>query len=230
MILLGTLVNVGTVLLGGTIGVVFNSKMPQRIIKTVFQTIGLFNIYLGIQMALRSQNILIMVFSLILGAAVGEWIDIDSRISKFGESIKKKTKSKQETFTEGLVSAFLLFCMGSMTIIGSFEEGAQAKSDLLISKAVMDSFGALALASALGVGVIFSVIPLFIYQGGLTLLSFFIGSFMPQMVIDEMSAVGGIMLVGLGISILDIKKIKIINLLPALLFAILFAYIWKIHM
>jgi uncharacterized membrane protein YqgA involved in biofilm formation len=113
-----------------------------------------------------------------------------------------------------------------MTIIGAFEEGTQGNSDLLIAKSFMDGFGALALTSALGIGVVFSIIPLFIFQGGLTLLALFLGNLMPEAVINEMSAAGGLMLLGLGFTLLEVKKIKVINMLPSLVIAVVLAYIF----
>ncbi|MCE5175456.1 MAG: DUF554 domain-containing protein [Bacteroidales bacterium] len=226
MILFGTIVNVATVLSGSLLGHFFHSKLPQRIVKIIFQAIGLFTLYIGITMTMRTHQILILIFSIVLGSAVGEWINIEKYINRLGEWVKKKIHSKDETFSEGMVAAFLLFCMGSMTILGSFEEGTVGKSDLLVAKSVMDGFSSLALASALGIGVAFSVIPLIIFQGGLTLLAWWLGSLMPDLVVDEMSAVGGLMLVGLGLSIMEIKKIKVVNMLPALVFAVILAYIF----
>lgn len=226
MILFGTVVNVATVLVGSLVGFYFNSRLPKKIVKLIFQAIGLFTLYIGITMTMKTHQILILIFSMILGSALGEWIDIDKYITRFGEWTKKKIRSKNEHFTEGMISAFLLFCMGSMTILGAFEEGTAGKSDLLVAKSVMDGFSSLALASALGLGVTFSVLPLIIFQGGLTLLSGWIGNMMPQAVIDEMSAAGGLILVGLSLVILEIKTIKVVNMLPALVFAIILAYIF----
>lgn len=225
MLLFGTIVNVGTVILGSILGLIFHAKLPQRIVKITFQAVGLFTIYLGITMTMKTQNILILIFSMVLGSAFGEWIDLEKYINQFSSWIKRKLKSKNENFSEGLITAFLLFCIGSMTILGAFEEGTQSNSDLLIAKSVMDGFGALALASALGIGVMFSIIPLFLFQGGLTVLAWWIGGLMPEQIINEMSAAGGLMLVGLGFSIMDIKKIKVVNMLPSLIFAVILAYI-----
>lgn len=226
MLLFGTIVNVGTVVAGSLIGFFFHSKLPQRIIKIIFQAIGLFTIYIGMTMTMKTEQILILIFSMVLGSALGEWIDLDKYINRFSEWIKTKLKSENETFSEGMITAFLLFCIGSMTILGAFEEGTQGNSDLLIAKSVMDGFSSIALASALGIGVLFSIIPLLIFQGGLTLLAIWLGNLMPEAVINEMSAAGGLMLIGLGLSIMEIKKIKVVNMLPALVFAILLAYLF----
>jgi hypothetical protein len=226
MILFGTIVNVATIIAGSLLGYFFHSKLPQRIAKIIFQAIGLFTIYIGITMTMKTSQILILIFSMVLGSALGEWIDIDRYINRFGDWVKLKIKSEHESFSEGMTTAFLLFCMGSMTILGAFNEGTMGNSDLLIAKSVMDGFSSLALASALGIGVAFSAIPLIIFQGGLTLLSAWLGNLMPEPVINEMSAVGGLILVGLGFSIMEIKKIKVVNMLPALVFAVILAYIF----
>ncbi|HOU26773.1 MAG TPA: DUF554 family protein, partial [Paludibacteraceae bacterium] len=142
-----------------------------------------------------------------------------------GETLKKKLRFSNERFTEGLVTAFLLFCMGSMSIIGAIEEGFGKTSDLLLTKSLMDGFSALMLASALGVGVVFSSIPLLLFQGGITLMVWMFAKDIPTIYITEITAVGGILLIGLGISILEIRKLNIINLLPSLVFICLFLYI-----
>lgn len=226
MILTGTLINVATVIAGSLLGYLFHSRLPERIVKITFQAIGLFTIYIGIAMTMKSNELLLLIFSMVIGSALGEWIDLDRYINRFSDWVKRKLKSGNETFSEGLVTAFLLFCIGSMTILGAFEEGTMGKPDLLIAKAVMDGFSSLALASALGIGVLFSIFPLFIFQGGLTILAYFLGNLMPDPVINEMSATGGLLLIGLGISIIEIKKIKVINMLPALLVSVLLAYIF----
>lgn len=226
MLLFGTIVNIGTVVAGSLLGYFFHSKLPQRIVKIIFQAIGLFTIYIGITMTMKTGQILVLIFSMVIGSAVGEWIDLDKRINSFSNWIKLKIKSNNETFSEGMITAFLLFCIGSMTILGAFEEGTQGNSDLLIAKSVMDGFSSLALASALGIGVLFSIIPLLIFQGGLTVLAIWLGNLMPEAVVNEMSAAGGLMLIGLGLSIMEIKKIKVVNMLPALAFAVILAYIF----
>lgn len=221
MVLLGTMVNVATVMVGSSIGYFLHSKMPEKIVKIAFQAVGLFTLYIGFSMALRVHEILIMVVSLVSGAIMGEWLDIDGYVNRSCEWLKAKMHFKnQPTFTEGLVSAFLLFCMGSMTILGAFEDGYKGNSDLLVAKAIMDGISSVALASALGIGVAFSIIPMLIFQGGLTLLAMWFGKLIPDVVVDEMSAVGGLLIIGLGIGILDIKKLKVINMLPAIFIAV----------
>lgn len=228
MILQGTFINVATVLAGSCVGYFFHSKLPKRLVDITFQAIGLFTLYIGVTMAMRVHQILILIFSMVLGALVGEWLNLEALVNRFSNWVKVRFKFNQPTFSEGMISAFLLFCMGSMTILGAFEEGTQGKSDLLVAKSIMDGVSSVALASALGIGVAFSVLPLLVFQGGLTLLALWFGKLMPQTVIDEMSAVGGLLLVGLGLSILEIKKVKVINMLPAIVIAIALAFLWLV--
>lgn len=221
MILSGTLINVGTVLIGSLIGLALRSKLPKSMIKTVFQSLGLFTLFLGVKMGLSANDILIVVFSLVLGSILGQGINISKQLNRFSDYMKLKLKSKDEKFTEGMITAFLLYCVGSMATLGPIEEGLTGYSDLLTTKSVMDGFSSIALSAAMGIGVLFSIIPMFIYQGSLTLFAVYIAQFLPPMVIENLTAVGGILLIGIGISILEIKKLEVVNMLPALVFAVI---------
>ena len=225
MILTGTIVNVAAVLAGSTIGLVVGTRLPQKITKSVFNAMGLFTLFLGFYMALKGEQFLVMVFSLIIGTITGELLSLESRMERFSNNLKKALKMGNPKFTEGLITSFLLFCMGSMTILGAIDEGVGNGSNLLFTKSMMDGFSSIALAAAFGLGVTFSVIPLFLFQAGITLLAWWLGDFFPVVIINDLTAVGGILLVGLGINILELKHIRIMNMLPALLFAILFSWI-----
>jgi hypothetical protein len=216
---LGTLVNVGAVVLGSAIGLLFRARLPKRLTAVAFQGIGLFTLFIGFTMASKTANLVVLIFSIVLGAISGELLDIDRHLNRFGDWLKTRLKSGNERFTEGMVTAFLLFCMGSMTVLGAIEEGLGNRPNLLIAKSVLDGFASAALAAAMGVGVLFSVIPLLVYQGGLTLLASAAQSVMSQVVVNEVTAAGGLILIGLGITILEIKRLKVLNLLPALVFA-----------
>jgi len=220
----GTLVNAGAVIIGSLIGLVFRSRIPERMFKIVFQAIGLFTIYLGVSMALKANEMLIMVFSLVVGALVGEGLRIEERVEGVSDRIKKRIGGKDENFSAGFITAFLLFCMGSLSILGSIEEGMGHEPNLLMTKALMDGFSAVALTAALGVGVLFSVIPLVIYQGGLTLFAAYVGDVIPAAMLDELTGVGGVLILGLGITLLDLRHIKVLNLVPALVIEVLLCY------
>nr|WP_321410612.1 DUF554 domain-containing protein [uncultured Carboxylicivirga sp.] len=225
MILQGTLVNIVAVVIGSTIGMVVGSRLPQRVVKSVFQAIGLFTIVIGIVMALKGSEMLVIVFSLIIGTIIGELLRIDESTERMSAKIKRILKVGNPHFSEGLITSFLLFCMGAMTILGAIDEGLGNGSEILFTKSMMDGFSSMALASVMGVGVTFSIVPMLIYQGGITLLAYWLGDFMAQQIISELTAVGGILLIGLGINILEIKQLKIMNMLPALLLVILFTWI-----
>jgi uncharacterized membrane protein YqgA involved in biofilm formation len=232
---LGTLINVGAVIVGSLVGLFFHARLPKRFTTVAFQGIGLFTLFIGFTMAAKTRSLLVLVFSIVLGAISGELLDIDRLLNRFGGWLRTKlerkdihhkdTKTQSEEppdrsrFAEGLVTAFLLFCMGSMTVLGAIEEGLGGRPNLLAAKSVLDGFASLALAASLGIGVLFSVIPLLLYQGGLTLLAGSLHAVMSDVVVNEVSAAGGLILIGLGITILEIKQLKVLNMLPALVFA-----------
>lgn len=224
MIIAGTLINVATVVAGSLIGIFAGNRIHDRYHQRVFDAVGLFTLVLGVSMALKGSWLLVIVFALILGALLGECWQLDRRLDQVTAGIKNRFSANNDQFAEGLVTAFLLFCMGSMTILGAFDEGLRGNTDLLLTKSILDGFSSIALASALGAGVLFSVVPLLIYQGGLTILASQLGSNFPPEIIDQLTATGGILLVGLGISILQIRKINIINLLPSLVLVVIFAW------
>lgn len=224
--MLGTIINVIAVIIGGTAGLLLNKKLPARFVNIFFQVIGLFTLFLGFSMAFKTKHVMHLILALIVGAIIGEALKLDLWIEKLGDGIKSKFRFGNEKFTEGMLTAFLLFCMGSLTIVGAIEEGMGGNPRLLLIKSLMDGVSSIALASGMGAGVIFSVVPLLIYQGGITILAIWFGKFFPEVYVNEISAVGGILLVGLGISILEIKKINVMNMLPALLVIVIL--IWLI--
>src|SRR5512137_2641940 len=217
--MLGTLINTGAVIAGSVVGLLIHSKLSPKITAITFQGIGLFTLFIGFLMAQKTQNPLVMIFSIVIGSIIGEGIDLAKYLERFSNFLKTKIKSQNEKFSEGLITAFLLFCMGSMTIMGAIEEGLGNPPKLFLAKSVLDGFSSIALSTTFGIGVLCSAVPLLIYQGGLTLLFTGVLHNLPSVVIAEVSAVGGLILLGLGINILEIKAIKILNMLPALLIA-----------
>ena len=214
--MIGTLVNTAAVIVGGAIGLLLKKNMPQRITTIYFQAVGLFTLVIGISMVVKMDHILIVVASMALGSLLGEWLNIEAGAEKLSEYLKKKFRIGSDKFSEGLITAFLLFCIGSMTILGTIQEGTGGSSDLLFTKSLMDFFSSILLASAFGFGVIISAIPLFIFQAILTLIAMYAGRFFTPEIIQGLTSVGGILLIGLGINILEIKKLRIMNMLPAL--------------
>ncbi|GHV55878.1 membrane protein [Bacteroidia bacterium] len=223
--MVGTLVNASAIIVGSSVGMIFRKKLPKKYEVVYFQVVGLFTLLLGIQMALGLSFPLLVLFSLILGGFIGVKIKLEEKINRLGDVIKAKMKNENERFTEGLTTAFLLFCMGSMTIVGAIEEGFGTTSDLLLTKSILDFFSSIMLASGLGAGVLFSFIPLLIFQGGITLFVSMIGKDIPHEIISEITAVGGIILMGLSLGLLQIKDLKVINFLPSLLLICLLVWL-----
>ena len=224
--MLGTIVNAIAILLGGAFGLFLNTKLPKRFITIFFQVIGLFTFFLGISMALNTTHVLYMIMALIGGALIGEMLQLEKGAAKISNWLKSRLNLGNEKFTEGLLTAFLLYCIGSLTILGAIEEGLGNTPNLLYVKSLMDGVSSIALASGLGIGVLFSVVPLFLFQGGITLIASLFGDFFPEVMITEMSAVGGILLIGMALNILNIKKINVMNMLPSLVVIIIFLWLF----
>lgn len=220
----GTWINAAAILAGSLAGLLLHSRLPRKLSEIVFQALGLFTLFIGFRMANETNNLLLIVFSMVGGSLIGESLSLQHRMERMSERLKKRLNTSNEKFTEGLITSFLLFCMGSMTILGAFEEGLGNEPNLLLAKSVMDGFSSVALASALGVGVAFSIIPLILYQGGLTLLAAQLNNYLTEPIINEITAVGGLLLVGLGINILNMKQLRILNMLPALVIIVVLMF------
>ena len=225
----GTIVNVVAIFLGCSAGFILKSKFPEKIEKIIMQALGLASLLIGMQMAIKADNILLVIFSLVIGGVIGEIIDIEAGLERFGERIKRKFKSNNtsERFVEGFLTASLLYCVGSMAIMGAIKEGLSGNPDILYAKSLLDGVTSIAFTAAMGIGVLFSAIPVFLYQGGITLLARTIKDFLSPKIINEMTAVGGILIWGIGFGLLGIKKIKVGNLLPAILVAAFLAAIFS---
>jgi hypothetical protein len=226
--MIGTIINVILVVVGGIVGLLFGGKLPQRVREAVLSILGLFTMGLGLQMFLETNNVLIVLAALLAGTLLGEWWKIESWLERFGETLKarfSKVSGRQDLsrFVEGFLTASILFCVGPMAILGSIQDGLTGDFSLLATKAVMDGFAALAFASTMGVGVIFSSIAVFLFQGGISLLAVQVQNVITAAMIAEMSAAGGVILTGIALSnILNIRKIRTGNALPALFLAPLF--------
>ncbi|NYT03252.1 MAG: DUF554 domain-containing protein [Candidatus Methanofastidiosa archaeon] len=222
--MLGTIVNVIAIILGSILGILIKSRFPEKVNKIIFQVIGLFTITLGITMAIKTNNFLIVAFSLIIGSVIGEILDIEKYLEILTEKLKNRLKNSSDKFSEGFITATLIYCIGPMAILGSIEEGLGNAPNLLFAKSVLDGVASIALASALGIGVIFSTIPLLIYQGGITLFANYVSNYLSEALIVELSAVGGVLLLGLGMNIAEIKKFRVVNMLPSLLVVVILSY------
>lgn len=221
MILLGSIVNAAAIVLGATLGTLLKKGLPKRFGDLVIATLGLFTVVLGVSFAMKTEHSLIVIFSLLLGAAIGEWIDIEKRLDSFGNMVQSKLKGFKGNFSQGFVTASLLFCVGSLAIMGSLQSGLANNHNTLFTKSIMDGVISIVFASTLGIGVAASALPVFIYQGIITLLAAFLQPYLSAEVVLEMTATGGILLMGVGLNILEIKKIRVGNLIPAIFIPII---------
>lgn len=222
---LGSVVNVAAIVAGGLVGLVAGNRLPERVRSMVFTGLGLCVLVIGMQMALTTANPLIMVFSVVLGAITGELLRLEDKLDRMGCWLKARSGSSDTRFTEGFVTASALFCIGSMSILGSFDEGLRGDHTVLFTKSILDGFASVAFAAALGVGVIFSCIPVFLYQAGLTELATVLQPWLTESMMTELVATGGVLILGIGVSILELRRIPLTNLLPALAFAPLLAWL-----
>jgi uncharacterized membrane protein YqgA involved in biofilm formation len=227
MALWGTIVNAAAIILGGLLGIALPG-IPEQVKRTVMQGLGLAVAVLGLSMALKTDNLLIMIVSLVLGALLGEWLQLERRLEQAGAWLEKKSGSLARgrgRFAEGFVTATLVYCVGAMAILGSIDSGLRHNHLILYTKSLLDGFSAIIFASTLGVGVLFSALPVFLYQGAIalcaSLITLVVGDEMLNAMIKEVSAVGGVLIIGIGLNVLEIKRIHVGNLLPALLIAAL---------
>ena len=227
----GTIINIITVLIGGTLGMLFGARLPDRLKSTVIAGMGLFTTAIGIQMFLGTENPLIVLGALLIGALLGEWWGIEDGLQNLGRVLEERFTPDPEIasdsrFVRGFLTASLLFCVGPMTILGSIQDGLTGNYELLAVKSVLDGFAALAFASTLGIGVLFSTLVILVFQGGISLLAVQLNALVTTPMLNEMTAAGGVILMGLAISsLLEIKKIRTGNFLPALAVAPLIVWI-----
>jgi len=222
----GTLVNTGTVILGSLIGLAVGSRLPEKVKQIVMNGLGLCTLLIGFKMAFKGEQILLIIGSLVLGGIIGEFLNIEGWLERLGEKIKKRVKSESGNFVIGFVTASLVFCVGPMTVVGSIEDGIRGDASILYAKSVLDGFASIAFASGLGVGVLFSAVTVLVYQGLLTLLGQKLSFLLNQHVLNELTATGGLMIVGIGLLLLNIKKVRVGNFLPALVIVVILALIF----
>ncbi len=221
MFLLGTLVNGLLIIIGTFLGKIFN-RIPEKMKGTAMHAIGLAVVVLGLQMGLKSDNFLIVILSLVLGAVVGEYLDLEDKLNSLGNWLEKKMGSSgQGSISQGFVTATLIFVIGAMAIIGALDSGIRGDHGVLYTKSILDGFTALILTTTLGIGVLFSAFPVMIYQGTIALFATQIDRFVPQALMDsfinEMTATGGVMIFAIGLNLAGITKIRVGNLLPAII-------------
>ncbi len=215
-----TVINVALILLGSVIGLAFRGKIPERLTRAITCALGLCVLLIGISAAMETNDTLCVIVCMVLGTLLGEWIDIEGKMDKVGNALKTKVAAKGDNarFSEGFVNAAVLYCVGAMAINGSLAAGLKGDWSILVSKGVIDGVTSITFAAAMGVGVMFSVLPLFVYQGGLTLLASVIGPYLSDALVAEMSAVGGVIIIGISVNMLALgrEKIRVGNMLPAI--------------
>ena len=219
--MIAVLVNTATVLLGSAIGLLFRNRIREKFTKAVVSALALVTVLIGLDSALDTANILCVIVCMVIGTTVGEWIRIDERIDGAGDFLKTKImkgRASDSRFTEGFVTACIVFCVGSMTIMGSLESGIHGNHSIIYAKSALDFVSSMMFATAMGWGVPFAALFVLLFQGALTLLAGVVSPYLSAAVVTEMSAVGGTILVGMGINMLEIgpKRIKVANMLPAI--------------
>ena len=218
--MIGTLINCAAIVAGSLLGLLLRRGMKDSIAKTVMQGVGMSVILIGVTGAIETQNTLLVILSMVIGGVTGAWIDIDSRMNRLGAWAQKKlTRGDDEnnTFAKGFVTASLVYCVGAMAVVGSLDSGIRGDHSTLIAKAALDGITAIIFTSSLGIGVMLSALPVLIYQGTIALLGTAIAPLLSDVVVTEMSAVGGLLIMGIGVNMLLDSEIKVANLLPAII-------------
>ena len=224
--MIGTILNVITVIIGGTLGAALGARLPEKMRETVMHGLGLMTLVIGVQMAIGTNNILIVLASILFGGLIGEMLRIQARLDAVGKRLEERFARGEQagTFTRGFVTASLVFCVGPMTILGSIQDGLIGDFNLLAIKSTLDGFAGLAFASTLGIGVAFSALTVLVVQGGISLAAMIFGSALGSIARDtpwviEMTATGGVLIMGIGLILLDLKQVRVGNLLPAIFIA-----------
>ncbi|WP_153733040.1 DUF554 domain-containing protein [Sporosarcina obsidiansis] len=221
MILFGSLFNV-LMIVGGTLIGRFLHGIPDRMKETIMYGIGLAVVAIGLQMTFQTTQIVIVIISIVIGAIIGEWIDLDQKINRLGQWLEGKLPVRKEGpgISQGFVTGTLIFCVGSMAIIGAIDSGLRNDHNVLVMKGILDGFTSIILSSTLGIGVAFSAIPVFLYQGSITFLATFISRFIPddllQFFISEMTATGGLMIAAIGLNLIGLTKMRVANFIPGI--------------
>ena len=228
----GTLVNAAAIILGSGVGLALKRGIPEKYQNTLIHGMSLAVGIIGLQMALKTQNVLIVILGIAVGAIIGEALNIDDGLNKIGAWLSDKLSSQGETgqsnIGRGFVTATLVYCIGAMAVVGSIQDGLTGDTSILYAKSLLDGIISIVFTSSMGIGVAFSSVSVLLYQGVITVLAGFFSAVLSERVITELTATGGILIVGVSILMLEIKNIKLANLLPAIPAAAVIAYFWPI--
>lgn len=222
--MISAVVNAAAVIAGSLIGILLKRGIPDRFSDILMKGLGLCTLYIGISGALKGENTIILIISMVLGAIIGEGIDLDDKLNRFGMFLENKFKSKDGTevsIAEGFVTASLLFCVGALTIVGSMQSGLTGNHEMIFAKSLLDFVAAIVFASSLGIGVAFSAGFVLLYQGTIVLLAQWISPLLTEPVIAEMTCSGSVIIIALALNMLDITKLKVMNYVPAIFLPIL---------
>lgn len=217
----GTLVNVAAVLIGSGIGLAIGNRLSERLQRIITTGLGLSTLLIGMQMALKVQNALVVIASMVVGGVVGELLGIEEALERAGDWLKARARSDSGTFVAGYVTASLVFCVGPMTLLGSIQEGLTGNPDIIYTKSMLDGAASVAFASSLGIGVSFAAITVLVFQGTLTLLGTQLAFLLRPEILNELTATGGLLILAIGLLLLEVKRLRVANLLPALVVVVL---------
>ncbi len=220
--MLGTVVNTFAIVAGGAAGVILRKGVPERYGESVMHAIGLAVILIGVRGALKSDDLLVVIISIVIGTLIGEGLQLEAWLERTGRFLESRFDQTGGSFTKGFVTASLIYCVGAMAIVGSLESGLSGDHQTLYAKSILDGTASIVLASTLGIGVLFSALPVFLYQGTITMSASFLKPYLVTEVILQMSSVGGLLIMAIGLNILEIKKIRVGNMLPAIFMPLLY--------
>jgi hypothetical protein len=225
--MLGTIVNALAIIAGSLTGILFSRGIPEHYKVTVQNGVGLSVVLIGVKSALVADNLLVVIFSIVIGAIFGELARIENRLEQLGNFLEKKVSgingsNRESSFAKGFVTASLVFCVGSMAIVGSLESGLTGNHQTLFAKSVLDGVTSIIFASTMGLGVIFSAAAVFLYQGAITLTAVFMKSFLVTTTIEEMTSTGGLLILAIGLNMLGVTRIRVGNMLPAIFMPLIY--------
>ena len=226
--MLGTIVNTVAIIAGSLIGLLFKGSIPEKYGKTIMHAIGLAVILIGLKTALKTDDILIIIISLAIGSVMGELLHIEDWLERLGKGLGRLLPGDNDGVAKGFVTASLVYCVGAMAIVGALESGLSGNHQTLFAKSLLDGIGSILFASTLGIGVLFSALSVFLYQGAITLAASTLKPFLTPGVVAQMSAVGGLLILAIGINLLEIKKLKIGNMLPAIFIPLIYQLLKKL--
>ena len=214
----GTIINAAAIVFAGLLGLLLRKGIPENMTRTMQDGLGILILVIGLQYGFKADSLTIVGLSLALGAVLGEWWQWEAKLERLGDKLQSVTGGSNEQFVKGFVTATMVFCVGAMAILGSLEDGLTHNPQILIVKSMLDGIFSIIFAANMGVGVLFSAIPVFLYQGAITLGATFIKPFMTDPMLNNITALGGILIAGIGLNALGITRIRVANLLPGLFF------------